>query len=174
MDLGQLVCRPRKPDCPACPIAAHCLARRRGAPERYPRRRRKPPARRVFLAAAVAVRSGRSLVVQKPGPLLAKLWQFPAAEGSSSRAALSGLRRELLALGLRRILSVPPRETRHTMVNRHLRIWVYTARPGPNPRSKISNPKSASRWFTASQLRAAAIPTLTRKIALASGFLSER
>ena len=173
MDLGQLVCRPRRPRCEACPIAANCRARRRGVAERYPLRPKKPAARRVFLAAAVAVRQGRSLLVRKPGRLLAKLWQFPAAEGASSRAALLGLQRELRALGLRRVPRSPAAVTRHTIVNRHLRISVYSAEPRRSPKSKIQNPKSAARWLTPRQLHAAAIPTLTRKIAIASGFLGD-
>ena len=171
MDLGQLVCRPRRPECPACPIAADCRARGRGAPERYPLRPKKPPAKRVFVAAAVAVRRGRSLVLQKPGTLLAKLWQFPAAEGASTRAALSGLQRELLALGLRRVPRSRAAVTRHTIVNRNLCIAVYPAEPLKNLKSKIQNPKSPRRWLTPRELHAAAIPTLTRKIAIASGFL---
>jgi A/G-specific adenine glycosylase len=173
MDLGQLVCRPRKPDCPVCPIADACAARRRGIPDRYPRRRRKLPAARVYVAAAVAVRDGRALLVRKPERLLAGLWQFPSAEGRSPEAALAALRRELGALGLRRTPSSPPSEARHTIMNRNLRIAVYSASPSPNPKSKIQNPKSDVRWLAAKRLRSAAIPTLTRKIALACGFLPE-
>jgi len=171
MDLGQLVCRPRNPDCPVCPIAGACEARRSGAPARYPRRRAKPAAIRVYVAAAVAVRDGRALLIRRPERLLAGLWQFPAAEGRSPDAALSALRKRLAALGMRRIPSARPRPARHTIVNRRLEISVYLARR--NPRSKIQNPKSASRWLAPEQLRRAAIPTLTRKIALASGFLPE-
>jgi A/G-specific adenine glycosylase len=171
MDLGQLVCRPRNPDCPVCPIAGECAARRLGAPDRYPRRRAKPAAIRVFLAAAVAVRDGRALLIRRPERLLAGLWQFPAAEGRSRAAALAALGRELRRLGLQRDPSTPPSSARHTIVNRRLEISVYSA--SPNPKSKIQDPKSVNRWLSPRQLGQAAIPTLTRKIALASGFLPE-
>lgn len=36
MDLGATLCRPRKPDCPACPLAPDCAAFARGNPEAYP------------------------------------------------------------------------------------------------------------------------------------------
>jgi A/G-specific adenine glycosylase len=173
MDLGQLVCRPRKPACAVCPIADACAARRRGVPDRYPRRRPKPPVSRVYVAAAVAVRDGRALLLRKPERLLAGLWQFPSAEGRTPEAALAALRRELETLGLRRIRSAAASATRHTIMNRDLRIAVYPASPRFNPESTIQNPKLAPRWLTAQQLRSAAIPTLTRKIALACGFLPE-
>jgi len=173
MDLGQLICRPRRPACPDCPIAAACAARRSGLPERYPQRRPKPAARRVHVAAALAVSGGRALLIQRPELLLRRLWQFPSAEGRSRAGALSALRRELARLGLRRISSAPPSVTQHTIVNRHLRISVYLAETAGTRRSKIQNPNSFVRWITPRQLRHAAIPTLTRKIAIAAGFLGE-
>ncbi|MBA3729637.1 MAG: A/G-specific adenine glycosylase [Sphingomonas sp.] len=36
MDLGATICRPRKPDCPACPLAVDCRALASGTPERFP------------------------------------------------------------------------------------------------------------------------------------------
>ncbi len=38
MDIGATICRPHKPDCPACPLSEDCAALRSGAPEAYPRR----------------------------------------------------------------------------------------------------------------------------------------
>ena len=43
MDLGATICRPKAPNCPACPLNPDCLARASGNPEAYPAR----PARRV-------------------------------------------------------------------------------------------------------------------------------
>ena len=36
MDLGATICRPRKPDCPACPLNADCRAFAIGTPEAFP------------------------------------------------------------------------------------------------------------------------------------------
>ena len=38
MELGALVCAPRTPDCPACPLSPDCAARRLGAQSDYPAR----------------------------------------------------------------------------------------------------------------------------------------
>ncbi len=40
MDLGALVCTPRRPACTQCPVQAHCVAARQGQPERFPVRSR--------------------------------------------------------------------------------------------------------------------------------------
>lgn len=41
MDLGAMVCLPRKPLCVQCPVQLQCAAYRKGDPERYPVRTRK-------------------------------------------------------------------------------------------------------------------------------------
>jgi A/G-specific adenine glycosylase len=170
MDLGQLVCTPRNPDCPACPLAALCLARRTGAPTRYPRRAARPASRRVFLAAACAIRGRSALLTRTSASRLSGLWQFPAAEGSTPAEAVRELRLALEPLGLELDTAAAPASARHTIMNRRLDIRVYPARPVSHPNSEIRNP--AFRWFTPARLRTAAIPTLTRRIAAAAGFLA--
>ena len=43
MELGALICAPRTPDCPACPLSSDCAARRLGAQSDYPAREVKAP-----------------------------------------------------------------------------------------------------------------------------------
>jgi len=38
MDLGATICRPKAPDCPACPLRQDCKAAARSSPEAFPRR----------------------------------------------------------------------------------------------------------------------------------------
>jgi A/G-specific adenine glycosylase len=163
MDLGQLVCLPRLPLCNICPLAEGCAARRRGSPEDYPRRGRKPLPVEVFLAAASVRRQERTLLLRRRARLLDGLWEFPCAEGRSPLAARSHLAEKLRPHGL--VLEKSPRgRARHTVVNR--RIWIEVFRR-TIPDSRFPD----ARWFTRRQLDRAAIPTLTRKVARAAGFL---
>ena len=41
MDLGATICRPRAPDCSACPLNSECAAFSSGEPERFPASKRK-------------------------------------------------------------------------------------------------------------------------------------
>jgi A/G-specific adenine glycosylase len=41
MDLGAMICRPRGPDCSACPLNSECAAFSSGEPERFPAPKRK-------------------------------------------------------------------------------------------------------------------------------------
>ena len=162
MDLGQLICTPRNPSCAACPLSADCAALARGAVERLPRKKPRPKSERVFVAAAAARDGARILLVRSSDDLLRGLWLFPTAQGDTPGRALAGLRAAAPGLGLRIDRGQPVGTTRHTIVNRRLEIAVYRA-------SRITN--SASRGdVVRGQLAAAAVPTLTRRIAAAAGF----
>ena len=165
MDLGQLICTPRNPSCGACPLAAECQALARGAVERLPRKKARPAAERVFVAAAAARDGGRTLLVRSTQALMRGLWLFPSAQAASPEAALSRLRIVARDLGLRVAGSTPIGRTSHTIVHRHLTIAVYPASRAARGPARAS---AAVRWLTAAQLDAAAIPTLTRRIAAAS------
>jgi A/G-specific adenine glycosylase len=169
MDLGQLICQPRVPLCGVCPLAEECSGRRRGCPEDYPRRVKKPPSVRIFLAAACVRSDGRVLLTPRRSSFLDGLWEFPCAEGKSPASARRSLARKLRSLGLvldGRVLG----KTRHTVVNRRFSIQVFPA--SPNSQVTLAGPQRPdARWFTRRALDRAAIPTLTRRVARAAGFL---
>ena len=169
MDLGQLLCTPRRPLCAACPLRDDCAARRLG-PERYPERAARPRPVEVRLAAACARRNGRALLVRRRARPLAGLWEFPCAEGRTAESARRRLAERIRTLGL--LLEGRSLGTaRHTVVNRHISIEVFEA--SRNPRSGLRPSKSPDvRWFRPKDLETAAIPTLTRKVARAAKILA--
>jgi len=172
MDLGQTICVPRRPVCPGCPLRAECAAFRRGKPERYPLRRRRPRPVTVHLAAAFAENGGRALLVRRRASFLDGLWEFPSAEGKTAEGARRRLACAIRPLGLRLRSSSPSGVARHTVVNRRLSISVFSA--VARPRFSILDSRApSSRWFRAPDLERAAVPTLTRKIARAAGFPRE-
>ncbi len=168
MDLGQLLCTPRQPDCDACPLSAACAARRLGAVARFPRQKPRPRTSRVFVAAALAQHDGRLLLVRSAEDPLRGLWLFPSAQGDSPQRALARLRVAARGLGLRLARGGPVGMTRHTLVHRILEIAAYRADLSPDPKSESRDPRPV-RWLTAAQLQTAAIPTLTRRIAVIAG-----
>jgi len=169
MDLGQLICLPRRPLCGVCPLGQDCAIHRRGSPENYPRRAKKPRPVDLFLAAACVRLDGRVLLTPRHSSFLGGLWEFPCADGKSPVAARRRLARKLRPLGLELDDRAPGR-ARHTVVNRRLSIQVFPA--FPNSQFAIHNSQLPhARWFTRRALDRAAIPTLTRKVARAAGFL---
>jgi A/G-specific adenine glycosylase len=79
MDLGAIVCSPKRPHCPNCPVQNLCLARKKGLQDILPKRRTRRPVPHVFGGAGVIVDAqGRMLVVRRPNTgLLGGLWKLP-------------------------------------------------------------------------------------------------
>lgn len=169
MDLGQIICTPRRPSCPVCPLGRSCAARRLGRPEAFPRRRPRKRPVRVHLAAAVAQRAGRVLLVRRDSPWLGDLWEFPVGEGRSRAESERRLSDQAAALGLR-LASCAAAHASHAVVHRRLEISVFHAAAVRRPEPAAAARKA--RWFRPRELSRAAIPTLTRKIARAAGVLA--
>src|SRR5262249_42974759 len=81
MELGATVCTPRSPDCPSCPVAGNCDARRLGVQDDLPRRRAPARAADVRVEAAWIERRGNVLLARKRagGPLRGE-WDVPCVE----------------------------------------------------------------------------------------------
>lgn len=90
MDIGSLICTPRKPDCPNCPLKTFCRASREGTTGQIPPKAIRPETRTLRFASLVAIRRGRVLVRQcGPDEWWAGLWDFPRCqigEDSATRA----------------------------------------------------------------------------------------
>jgi len=78
MDLGAMICTPKDPLCPRCPMRNLCRGFRLGEPERFPSRVPKRRIPRIEAASAVIRKNGKVLLRQRaPKGLLGGLWEFP-------------------------------------------------------------------------------------------------
>jgi A/G-specific adenine glycosylase len=96
MELGALICSPKKPDCPACPLKRGCGAYGSGEPERFPA---KMPAKTIphYDVAAAVIRNGdKLLITQRPEKgLLGGLWEFPGGKKEAGESLEECLKREI-------------------------------------------------------------------------------
>ncbi|AEJ42513.1 A/G-specific adenine glycosylase [Alicyclobacillus acidocaldarius subsp. acidocaldarius Tc-4-1] len=89
MELGALVCTPKKPRCSVCPVASNCAARARGLTEALPKRLPKRARRRQIVVALWLTRGDSFWAERRPeGGLLGGMWQLPAVEIDDSSASL--------------------------------------------------------------------------------------
>lgn len=89
MDLGRLLCVPRRPACERCPVQSFCLAYANDTQHLRPVKKQKAPLPIVRAAAAV-IRDiqGRLLLVQRPAEgLLGGLWTLPGGNCESDESS---------------------------------------------------------------------------------------
>lgn len=81
MELGALVCKPKKPDCNGCPLHSQCRANQAGHVDQFPKRIRKPKTPLHNIAVGVVYRNNLMLITRrKPEGLLGGLWEFPGGK----------------------------------------------------------------------------------------------
>lgn len=139
MDLGALVCRPRRPLCPRCPLVRDCPGP--GAEARAEKKGIRPARRtRRLDLLYLRDRGGRLFLVRRPPRgVWAGLWCPPEAEGGETAEA---------ALLLRR---------RHALS--HLDLDIRLLRPSRNPVGRL--PEEGV-WTTPAERARLALPPVVR------------
>jgi A/G-specific adenine glycosylase len=97
MELGQTVCRPKNPQCAACPVQVHCAAFANGTQTERPVKKKKAPIPHYDVAAGMVWNGdGRVLIAQRPlDGLLGGLWEFPGGKQEPDETLQGCLKREL-------------------------------------------------------------------------------
>ncbi|MEW6426602.1 MAG: A/G-specific adenine glycosylase [Thermodesulfobacteriota bacterium] len=92
MELGALICTPKRPACPRCPLAPHCEARQQGTVAERPVRGPVKEPVRIRMATGIIVRDGRIFIQKRlADDVWGNLWEFPGGrlqEGETPEAAL--------------------------------------------------------------------------------------
>ncbi len=182
MDLGAMVCVPRRPRCDVCPLgqpwclaptvpgtsgAALCVARQRGEQDRLPVRAKRKAVPHYDIAVGLIWRKGRVLIDRrKPEGLLGGLWEFPGGKrrwGESLKAALRREVREELVVGVR--VGRPFMKVRHAYSHFRITIHVFECRLSAPARPAIKALGCAAwRWARVSDLGRYAFPAANQKI----------
>ena len=85
MDLGAMICVPKKPACPACPVRQVCLAKKAGAWDEIPVRS-SPKERKMEYRTVFIIQDGERTALRKRQNkgLLAGMYELPNEKGSFS------------------------------------------------------------------------------------------
>jgi A/G-specific adenine glycosylase len=121
MELGALVCTPRKPSCPRCPLRSHCAAVVRNLADEFPRPKAKLATRELRIPLYLVIdRSGRVLMRRESGPLMHGMFHLPHGDTT------------LLTGAPLRIGNVSALGTfRHTVTNRRITFELFAVSRRP-------------------------------------------
>lgn len=96
MELGALVCTPKRPACDACTLAGECCAFKKQAVNLFPRRMDKKKVPTVHIAVGIIKKNGKVLITRrKLDGLLGGLWEFPGGKVEAKEAAEQACIREI-------------------------------------------------------------------------------
>ena len=170
MELGALICKPARPECPVCPVKHVCAANRLGLADRLPLRPPRPrlPVR-VRLVTAVAYR-GRLLFERRAlKGFLGGLWELPGIYLEGEEESHQGLKRLERRLGHRLAVQRIPGRNRFSVkhVYSHFeesnQVFICEGAGGAN-RGRRGNTEQTYRWIHPAQLEPYPITGATRKI----------
>lgn len=132
MELGALVCLPRRAKCGECPLADICRACELGRQADFPVKKAAAPRRVEQKTVLLILAEGKVALRRRPARgLLAGLWEFPTLDGHLTGAAALRAVREW---GLEPSDIIPLPDSRHVFTHRewHMRgyaVRVYTGGP---------------------------------------------
>ncbi len=164
MELGALVCAPRKPDCPRCPVSAHCLALARGTVALRPAPTARPETIRVDMACGVLASGGRVFIQKRrPDDVWPGLWEFPGGvlePGETPEQAMVREFREETGLLVRPAGKIAVVRSSYTRYRITLHGYFCQAEPGQDPQHGHSLHEAVeARLVRPQELRAFAFPS---------------
>lgn len=155
MDLGAVICAPRRPRCDACPLARLCVGRRLSFAEKLPNNSKPARSKARRVAAFLVSRRGRVLARQRAaGVVNAHFWELPNVELRGKRQNLARCARE--TLGIEPRATQPLCVVSHNITRYRIRVEVFAG--------KLLRPLPKARWLSPAALRGNAFTGLDRKI----------
>ena len=141
MDLGATICRPRAPNCAACPLRDDCAARASGTPESFPEPKVKPTRPTRHGIAHWIERNGSVWLVRRPSKgMLGGMAALPGSDWTDEAPPLA---------------SPPIAHVRHVFSHFALELAVVSGGEAPD----------GGWWQPLESVREAGLPTLYRRAA---------
>jgi A/G-specific adenine glycosylase len=120
MEIGALICTPRKPACLLCPLARHCVARATGRTEELPLAKTRVLTHQLHIPLYLVVdRQGRVLMRRGSGKLMTSMFHLPHGD-----PALLGGTPMQIDPGLMTLVGT----FRHSVTNRRITFQLFRAR----------------------------------------------
>ena len=164
MELGAMVCLPKQPQCPACPVRSECRAYARGRQDELPRRQQKQAIPHHHIVIAAIRKNGKYLIGKRPAEgLLAGLWEFPGGKVEPGETHAVALARELREeLGIDASIGEKLADVEHAYSHFSITLHIYEVSTfHGTPKQHLHQ---SLKWVTKSQFKGYAFPAANLKL----------
>ena len=164
MELGALVCRPRKPFCDECPLQRECESHKLGIQEGIPVKPPRKPVPHFDVTAGIIRKKDRFLITLRPPKgLLGGLWEFPGGKREAGESLEACLRREIreelgVDIAVKKLFMIVPHAYTHFRITLHV-FECHLIRGRVECREC-----DAYRWIREEELKQFAFPAADRKV----------
>lgn len=166
MELGALVCGPKNPGCPSCPVDMHCESRRLGISSQRPVPPRHEKIVRIDMATGVLIHRGRIFIQKRPAKgVWANLWEFPGGRLESGETPEQALVREYCeetGFSIGRLQKI--KVIRHSYTKYRVTLSCYFCRLLDGAITPCLHAAQDYRWITPAQLDDFAFPAPHRHL----------
>jgi A/G-specific adenine glycosylase len=164
MELGAVLCVPRNPNCPACPVKDLCGARAVGRQNDFPRKMKRAAVPHVQIGAGVIWKGDKILISQRPlKGLLGGLWEFPGGKLEAGETLPECVEREVREeLGIDVRAGAKLVEVDHAYSHFKITLHAFTCRYLCGRPRKIG--VQDWRWVRPQELRRFAFPAANQPI----------
>ncbi|MEE9391087.1 MAG: NUDIX domain-containing protein [Planctomycetota bacterium] len=168
-DLGATVCRPREPDCDACPVQTHCAALQQDRIDEFPQlAKRRESIPRLVAVAWIQDESHRRVLLQRRTADASRMpgfWQLPEIWLAPSDDAKSALAEMLSDLGTDSSVGEELARARHSITHHRLDCRLHAVTIGAGRLAALAA-REEFEFFSIDELQAAAAPlsTISRKL----------
>jgi len=164
MELGALVCTPKKPNCSHCPVKKVCKGSQNGTAAQLPNRGEKTKNIPITVTLAVICKNGKIFIQKRPEKgLMGGLWEFPGGKTRKNETGPNAIRREIkeeLSVTIKNVKKIA--RIRHNYTKFNVDLHCYSA---DLDKGKIRlNFATKGKWVTPKSLTKFAFPAADKKL----------
>lgn len=164
MELGALVCTPKNPRCPECPLINDCGANRHHEILLYPSSPKKQKIPEYPVVLALIMKDGRFLIQKRPPKgHLSGLWELPGGKISPGESTSQALRRKCKEeLNLDVEVHSQAAVASHVYSHFKIHVTVFFCQSGTQQEMALKNQPLS--WITPAEIPLFAFPAVNLKL----------